>query len=232
MIRCIIVEDEELAQEVMQMHLAVYPQFELLGVYRNTREAAEALGKNNVDLMFLDIRLPGMTGLQFLKQLVHPPLVVLTTAYAEYALESYEFNVIDYLLKPISAERFAKAVSKIEDVKLFAGNAKADNLPSDHLFIRSSSKFFRVNYDDIHYIEGMKDYLKVHLAGSTLITHQTMAEMEKVLPPSKFIRIHRSYIISISKIKSVFGNSVELANKTLPIGINYKDGLMELVGMK
>lgn len=232
MIRCIIVEDEELAQEVIQMHLAPYPQFELLGVYRNTREAAEALGKNNVDLMFLDIRLPGMTGLQFLKQLVHPPLVVLTTAYAEYALESYEFNVIDYLLKPISAERFAKAVSKIEDVKLFAGNAKAESASSDHLFIRSSSKFFRVNYDDIYYIEGMKDYLKVHLAANTLITHQTMAEMEKVLPSSRFIRIHRSYIISISKIKSVFGNSVELANKTLPVGINYKDGLMELVGMK
>ncbi|WP_336514549.1 LytTR family DNA-binding domain-containing protein [Pollutibacter soli] len=232
MIRCIIVEDEELAQEVIKMHLAGYPQFELLGVYRNTREAAEALSKNNVDLMFLDIRLPGMTGLQFLRQLVHPPLVVLTTAYAEYALESYEFNVIDYLLKPISTERFAKAVSKIEDVKLFAGNAKADNPSSDHLFIRSSSKFFRVRYEDIQYIEGMKDYLKVHLDGSTLITHQTMAEMEKILPVTKFIRIHRSYIISISRIKSVFGNSVELTNKTLPVGINYKDGLMELVGMK
>ncbi len=161
MIKCIIVEDETLAQQVIESHLKKIDRFELVSVCNNALEAKEVLNTQEVDLIFLDIRLPGMTGLNFLRSLQNPPLVVLTTAYAEYALKSYEFNVIDYLLKPISFERFSKAVNKIVDGKLFREIVKEKgNLPADHIFIKSNSKYFKVSFKEIIYIESMKDYLK------------------------------------------------------------------------
>ena len=181
--------------------------------------------------MFLDIRLPGMSGLNFLRSLPDPPLVVLTTAYAEYAVESYEFSVIDYLLKPISFERFSKAVNKIVDGRLFS-QAGQDKLPGDHIFIKSNSKFFKVNFSEILYIEGMKDYLKIHTPEYTLVTHQTMNEVEKTLPSRQFIRVHKSYIVAIGHIRTIYGNSVELGKVTIPIGINYKETVMNLVGKR
>src|SRR5678809_1022948 len=151
--------------------------------------------------MFLDIYLPGMTGLDMLRSLPDPPLVVLTTAYADYALESYEFSVIDYLLKPISFERFSKAVNKIKEGRLFSHVGKEQGRQSqDHIFIKSNNKFFKVNFSEIIYIEGMKDYLKIHSSEYTLVTHQTMNEMEKLLPTSQFIRVHKSYIIALAPV--------------------------------
>src|ERR1700760_1089570 len=147
---------------------------ELVGVFRTGPEAMEALRTLEVDVIFLDIRLPGMSGLHFLRGLSDPPLVVLTTAYAEYALESYEFNVIDYLLKPISFERFSRAVNKILDGRLYPLNHLP--LSGDHIFIKSNSKYFRVSFSEILYIQGMKDYLKVHTPDYALMTHQTMNE--------------------------------------------------------
>lgn len=231
MIRCIIVEDERLAQDVIKSHLQKVDHFKLVGVYRNALEAKEGLEKEEVDLIFLDIQLPGMTGLNFLRSLQNPPLVVLTTAYPEYALESYEFNVIDYLLKPISFERFSKTVDKIVDGKIFQpGSKETSGLPRDHIFIKSSSRFFRVAFSDIIYVEGMKDYLRIHTADHNIITHQTLSEMENILPSGQFIRIHKSYIVSFAHIKSIFGNSVELGNITLPIGLNYKERIMKAIG--
>jgi DNA-binding LytR/AlgR family response regulator len=164
LIKCIIVEDETLAQNVIQSHLQKTEQFELVGVCGNALEANEVLSKQEVDLIFLDIQLPGMTGLNFLRNLQNPPLVVLTTAYSEYALESYEFNVIDYLLKPISFERFSKTINKITEGKLFNSVSREnENMPRDHIFIKSNNKFFKVNFSEIIYIEGMKDYLKNNL---------------------------------------------------------------------
>ena len=232
MIKCIIVEDETLAQDVIRNHLARIDQLELIGVYRNAREAMEALDKQEVDVMFLDIRLPGMSGLHFLRSLSDPPLVVLTTAYAEYALESYEFNVIDYLLKPISFERFSKAVNKLLDGRLYSLAGKETPPPGDHIFIKSNSKFFRVNFSEILYVQGMKDYLKVHTPDYTLITHQTMNDLEKTLPARQFIRVHRSYLVSVRHIKTIYGNSIELGKETIPIGLNYKDTVMNLIGRK
>ena len=228
MIRCIIVEDEELAQDVLRSHIRRVDRLELTGIYRNAPEALEALQTQEVDVMFLDIRLPGMSGLHFLRTLKDPPLVILTTAYAEYALESYEFNVIDYLLKPISFERFAKAVNKIPDDRLVSRKEK-DRSAGDHIFIRSNSKFFKVNFSEIIYVEGMKDYLKVHTPDYTLVTHQTMNELEKLLPARQFIRVHKSYIVAISHIKAIFGNTVELGKITVPIGISYKETVMGLI---
>lgn len=230
MIRCIIIEDERLAQDVIKSHLEKTDRLKLVGVYRTAPEARDILENGEVDLIFLDIQLPGMTGLSFLRTLSNPPLVVFTTAYPEYALESYEFNVIDYLLKPVSYERFSKTVDKIMDGKIFKTPAQeAKSFSQEHIFIRSNSKFFRVGFQDILYIQGMKDYLKIHTPEHIIITHQTMSEMENILPSDRFIRIHKSYIVAFSRIRAVFGNSVEMEKELLPIGPNYKDKLMTLV---
>jgi DNA-binding LytR/AlgR family response regulator len=230
-IKCIIVEDEILAQQVIKSHLERVDGFELAGVCNNAAEAAAILKEKDIDLIFLDIQLPGTTGLNLLRSLHAPPLVVLTTAYAEYALESYEFNVIDYLLKPVSFERFNKTVNKIKEGRLFPLDTKDDaNIMRDHIFIRANNKFFKVNFSEIVYIQSMKDYLKIHTAEYNLITHQTLNDMEKMLPPWQFIRVHKSYIVSIAYIKSIYGNSIEVNKATIPIGNIYKDAVMELVG--
>jgi len=233
LIKCIIIEDEKLAQDVIKNHLQRSGRFNLIGTYRNAPEAKEALENEEVDLIFLDIQLPGMTGLNFLRSLTDPPLVVFTTSYPEYALESYEFNVIDYLLKPISYERFSKTIEKIIDGKIFKTGAE-DIQPfhREHIFIRSNSKFFRVSFSEIIYIEGMKDYLKIHTTEHVIITHQTMLEMENILPPGQFIRIHKSYIIATARIKAVFGNSVDMEKALLPIGLNYKERIMSFIAGK
>lgn len=231
MIKCIIVEDETLAQQVIQSHLQRVDRFELVGICNNALEAETVLNKQEVDLIFLDIQLPGMSGLNFLRSLQNPPLVVLTTAYAEYALESYEFNVIDYLLKPISFERFSKTINKIVDGRLFT-QVEKNSLPVDHIFIKSNSKFFKVNFSEIIYVEGMKDYLKVHTADYKLITHQTMNDMEKILSSKQFIRVHKSYIVAVPYIRSIYGNSIEMEKVTIPIGNSYKDNVINLIARK
>lgn len=233
MLKCIIIEDEVLAQDVIKSHLERIGTLELAGVYRNAPEAEAALKTGEIDIMFLDIRLPGMSGLQFLRGLKDPPLVVLTTAYAEYALESYEFNIIDYLLKPISFERFSRAVNKILDGRLFTAAAKEAYLYSDdHIFVRSNSKFFRVNFSEILYIQGMRDYLKIYTPDYALVTHQTMNDLEKTLPSRHFIRVHKSYIIALKHIRSIYGNTIELGKATIPIGVNYKETVMNMVGRR
>jgi DNA-binding LytR/AlgR family response regulator len=233
LLKCIIVEDEILAQDVIRNHLSKMGQLELLGVYRTAPEAQTALQNLDVDVLFLDIRLPGMSGLHFLRGLADPPLVVLTTAYAEYALESYEFNVIDYLLKPISFERFSKAVNKILDGRLYSlSNTPAEARDEDHIFIKSNSKFFRVDFSEILYVQGMKDYLKLYTPDFTLVTHHTMNEMEKTLPSRQFLRVHRSYIVAIKHIRAIYGNSIELGKVTIPIGVNYKDTVMDLISRR
>jgi len=233
LLKCIIVEDEALAQDVLKSHLDRLGSLELAGVYRSAREAEAVLRTREIDIMFLDIRLPGMSGLQFLSGLQEAPLVVLTTAYAEYALESYEFNVIDYLLKPISFERFSRAVNKVLDNRIFTTAAKdADPFPADHIFVRSNSKFFRVNFSEILYVQGNKDYLKIHTPDYSLITHQTMNDLEQTLPSRQFIRVHKSYIVALRHIRAIYGNSIELGKVTIPIGVSYKDAVMTLVGRK
>lgn len=232
MIQCIIVEDERLAQHVIQSHLQKIAQLQLVAICNNALEATAVLNNQQVDLIFLDIQLPGMTGLNFVRTLEKPPLVILTTAYAEHALESYELNVIDYLLKPISFERFSKAVNKIVEGKSLAEKLKPGTKLSDHIYIKSSGKYFKINFSDIIYIEGMKDYLKICLPNAVIVTHQTMNEMERLLPAEQFTRVHKSYIVSLARIQSIYGNTIETAKLTIPIGINYKEKVMQLTGRK
>ena len=233
MIKCIIVEDETLAQQVIQSHLQKMEEIQLMAVCNNAAEAIAALKKFEVDLIFLDIQLPGVTGLNLLRILTNPPLVILTTAYAEYALESYEFSVIDYLLKPISFERFKKAINKVFRGRLYSKiAAEKDNQTVEHIFIKSGNKFFKINFSEIIFIEAMKDYLKIHAADYTLVTHQTMTEMEKILPAKQFIRVHKSFIVAVPHIKSVYGSSIETGKNTIPIGVSYKNIVMGFIAGK
>lgn len=233
MIRCIIIEDEPLAQDVIKSHLQKSGRFNLIGTYRNALEAKEAIEKEEIDLIFLDIQLPGLTGLNFLRSLSNPPLVVFTTSYPEYALESYEFNVIDYLLKPISYERFSKTIDKIIDGKIFkTASTESKPVHREYIFIRSNSKFYRIGFSDIIYIEGMKDYLKIHTPEHIIVTHQTMGEMENILPANQFVRIHKSYIVAVARIKAVSGNSVDMGNSQLPIGLQHKERIMNFIAGK
>jgi DNA-binding LytR/AlgR family response regulator len=237
MTKCIIVDDEALAQQVIQSHLRSFSDFEVVAVCCNATEAAHALKAFDVDLIFLDIQLPGVTGLNFLKTLTYPPLVILTTAFSEYAVESYEFSVIDYLLKPISLERFSRSINKVVEGKLYSRLPAEKENPGPghspgHMFIKSGSKFFKVNYSDIIYIESMKDYLKIHTGDYNLVTHQTMTEMEKLLPAKQFIRVHKSFIVSVSRIRSVDGSSIETEKHTIPIGLSYKNNLMSYIAGK
>jgi len=228
LIKCIIVEDERLAQQVLEAYIEKTAQLQLMAVCNNALEATEVLNKQQTDLIFLDIQLPGMTGLNFLKTLQNPPLVILTTAYPDYALESYDLNVTDYLLKPISFERFTKAVKKIIEGNVFT----RPKIETDHLYIKSSGKFIKVNFADIIYIEGMKDYLKICTTHSNIITLQTMNEMERLLPFAQFTRVHKSYIVSLQYIKSIYGNNIETSKLIIPIGVNYKEKVMQLVSKR
>lgn len=246
---CLIVDDEPLAQDVLAAHIARVPFLNLAGRCNNAMEAFEALHKDHIDLLFLDINMPVISGLSFLRALKDPPAVILTTAYTEYALEGYELDVIDYLLKPVSFERFLKAVTKAAGKKGNAGTGALETaLPSSaanaiapaavsgteksYFFIKADGKLVKVNYADVRFIEGMKDYLKIHFAdGSTLVTHHTMKAMEDQLPATKFIRVHKSYIVALSAITSIAGSLIVLngGREEIPLGSSYRDAVLAVV---
>lgn len=232
MIKCIIVEDELLAQQVIQNHLQYAPDLELVAVCNNVAEAREVLTTNEIDLIFLDIQLPGMTGINFLRTFPAAPLVILTTAYAEHALESYDFNVVDYLLKPISLERFMKAVNKLDHTRLVLSPPREKEKTYEHVFVRSGSKFFKVDFSEIVFVESMRDYVRIHTRDHKLVTHQTMGEMEDLLDAKKFIRVHKSFIVAIAHIRSIYGNTVETSIASVPIGNTYKNNVINLLQKK
>lgn len=227
MLKCIIVDDEPLAQEVLENYLQrIGGEMHLVKKCSNALDAFQALHDERIDLLFLDIQMPVIDGLSFLKSLKNPPSVILTTAYPNHALEGYDLDVVDYLLKPISFERFLKAVNKVIEQRK-AGVNGAGN--ADFMFVKVDSKLIKVNYADIVYIEGMKDYLKIFVKERPLVVHQTMKKIEDLLPKNKFIRVHKSYIVAISAVNSIVGNFIEINGKEIPIGANYKDHLIKLV---
>ncbi|GJM32275.1 MAG: DNA-binding response regulator [Saprospiraceae bacterium] len=238
MINVIIVDDEPLAQDVLETYIEKISDLNLVMKCNNALEANEALKNNDIDLMFLDIQMPQITGTDFLKTLKNPPVVIFTTAYPNYALEGFELNALDYLLKPISLERFMKAVNKAqEQIEL---QQKEGGSPSgkeeeevDYIFVKADKKLVKVNYKDILYIEGLKDYVIIRMDASRVITLQTMKSLEDKLPSQLFRRIHRSFIVNIDRIDAIVGNMVEIVEKNqakhLPIGKNYRDDLLELI---
>ncbi|MFZ1704561.1 MAG: LytTR family DNA-binding domain-containing protein [Saprospiraceae bacterium] len=236
MIKAIIVDDEPLALEVLETYIQQIPNINLIAKCENAFQANEALKNNQIDLMFLDIQMPQLSGIDFLKTLTNPPAVIFTTAYPDYAVEGFELNAVDYLLKPISLERFLKSVNKVSEKIQQKKSEHEDVLPDvheDYIFVKADKKFVKVHFDDILYIEGLKDYVIIRHETGRIITLQTMKSLEERLPDSKFKRIHRSFIMNIRKMNAVVGNMVELMEagklKQLPIGKNYKDELLDLI---
>lgn len=232
-IQCLVVDDEPSARDVIKHYIAQLPQLSLAGECSNAVQVMGFLQQHPVDLMFLDIHMPQLKGIELLKILKHPPQVILTTAYADYALEGYELDVVDYLLKPIPFDRFLKAVQKAmpatQPIVEVTPSAPA-NANEGFVYFRVDRKMVKVMLSDIYYIECMKDYAKVVTAGGTLVTRQSMNALEALLPESLFLRTHRSFIVSLPKIKSFTHEVIEVDKAEIPIGKLFRSGVMKVLG--
>lgn len=234
-INCIIVDDEIHARKVLEKYIQDIPHLILIRSCKNALEAMDVLRDCTIDAMFLDINMPKLTGLNFLESIQHPPLVVVTTAYREYALEAYELDVIDYLHKPIPFPRFVKAISKIEEKLKIRTNIISSSqenhldINQNFIFIKADKKTIKLNFEDIKFIEGLGDYIKIHTRSKTHISKLTIKKMEELLPANHFPRVHKSFIISLNLIESIEGNQIEIANHKIPIGQIYRHGFMDLI---
>jgi DNA-binding LytR/AlgR family response regulator len=239
-INCLVIDDERLAREYLKNYISKIPELELLGDFNSPLKATELIKKGVVDLLFIDIQMPDITGIEFVKSLTSKPEIIFTTAYQEYALEGFNLSAIDYLLKPFSFERFFQAVNKVID-KL--GDKSEKNIQAQlpieaqttytesYLSIRADRKFYKINFDDIKYIEGQKAYVTFHTNKKRITALASLKELEESLPEKQFIRIHKSYIVSIKEILSLEGNIIEVDNIKLPVGKLYKDAVMKVFGI-
>jgi len=236
---CIIVEDEPLAAEILEDYIRQIAFLELKGICRNAISAMEVLQKNRIDLIFLDIHLPKIKGVDFVKTLKNPPQIIITSAYQEYALQGYELNVTDYLLKPIEFNRFLMAVNKIKppvenepvrpgDYQLVATGAAG---VKPHLFFNVSKKKVKIYIEDILYIESLKEYIKIVTVNKSIVTKFQLNQMEELLIKGKFIRIHRSFIVAKNRIDAFSATEVEIAGNELPIGRSYKEYVLSNLAM-
>jgi len=229
-VKCIIVDDEPLAIEIIESYVAKVEQLELAGTFRNAIAAFTFLQQNTVDLIFLDIQMPKLSGIEFLRTLKDPPRVIFTTAYRDYAIEGFELEVVDYLLKPIPFDRFLKAVAKfMHQPTALPAIPKTDALTDDHVYFKVDKKMIKTRMADVLYIESIKDYVKVKTADKEIITQQKIGYLEESLPRHQFLRIHRSFIINIDKIDAYSAVGVEIGKHTIPIGRNYKNDVMKVL---
>ena len=225
-IHCIIVDDEPLARELVGRYVSRLSGWEVVAQCRSVAETFEALYQQTVDVIFLDINLPDKTGIDFLSTLKAPPRVVFTTAYAEYAAKAFDLNAVDYLVKPITEERFCEAVEKVE--RLLQNNEPVTSSPeADHVFLKQDSRLVKVYFEDILYVEALKDFSKLYFKGGTMLASAHLKLMEELLPVSRFLRIHRSYIVALNKISALQGNMVEIEKTEIPVGLTYKEELMK-----
>ncbi|MFH1999716.1 MAG: response regulator transcription factor [Planctomycetota bacterium] len=228
--RCMIVDDEPLARKVLQRHIATLPSLELVKQCDNAAEAAAYLHENGVDLIFLDIKMPGMSGMDFLNTLSDAPRVIVTTAYSEYALEGYEHSVIDYLLKPIALDRFVRAVNKaVQGIALLRADDRSTESPGreDYIFLGADKSEHKVRFSSIRYVEGSGNFVKVFTDEKMIRTPETLTAIAGNLPKERFLRIHKSFIVSIDRIDRFQGNTVEVGKDRLPIGKYYKKDVEE-----
>ncbi|WP_350129504.1 LytTR family DNA-binding domain-containing protein [Imperialibacter sp.] len=224
--KCIIVDDEPIAIRVIRGYLLQIGGFEIVAECRTATEAFQLLRSHSIDLIFLDIQMPKLTGLDFLKALQHRPKVILVTAYREYAIEGFDLDVVDYLLKPVSLERFMKAIDKF--YQLTEGNTKAHTVASQipaSILVKSDRKTVKIVLDDILYIESYSDYIKIFTADETIITKERISHIEESLPGS-FIRTHRSFVVNSAQIKSFTNEHVNVAGKEIPISRSYKEEVL------
>jgi len=232
-IRCLIVDDEPPAREIIRRYIEQVSSLQLAGECANAIQAFTFLQQQAVDLLFLDIRMPQLNGNDFLKTLKNPPKVIFTTAYSEYAVEGYELDAVDYLLKPVPFDRFLKAVNKAYQLKAARHEppALAEETRNDSfVYFRADRKMVKVMLDDILFIESMKDYIKVMTKSGTIITKQSISSVEAMLPEKKFIRTHRSFIVSLDKIKSFTSELIDIAATEVPVGKLYRNAVMKVLG--
>ena len=230
--KCIAVDDEPLALALLLDNIRQVPSLEIVAACNTAMEAFDVLNKQEVDLIFLDIQMPGLTGLQLLQSLSVRPMVILITAYEKYALEGFNLDVIDYLVKPVPFERFLKACNKAVDFYRLKKNAFSESVAwPEYFFVHAEYGLVKIVFSEIRLIEGLKDYLKIHLGESKpLVIRMSMKSIEEKLPPGKFFRIHKSYIIAISQITTIRRNSVFLGELELPLSDLYKEDLMREIG--
>jgi len=234
LIDCIAIDDEPLALDQMKEYIDKVPYLNLTGLFSTGLKAIDYLKENKVDLMFLDIQMDDLTGIQLLETITQKPKVILTTAYDEYAIKGYELDISDYLLKPISFERFVKAVNKTYDQiteksKLNIEKKKPSGNERNFVFIRADYKMVKVVFDEIIFVEGLKDYLKIVTPNKTIVTHMSFKTLEQMFPVNEFIRVHKSYLVPVSKIDSIGKNYLDIGKHQIPIGDFYKKSFFDMM---
>ncbi len=230
--KCLVVDDEPLARDLMRSHIEKLENFEIVAECGDAMKALQELRNYNVDLMFMDIQMPQITGIDFLKTLKHPPKVIITTAYREYALDGFELDVVDYLLKPITFERFLKSINKyyqITQEELQSSVSVPATAPPEDAFIyvKENKKVIKLHLNDILYVEGLSEYVQIYTENKKIITKTSMTNMQEKLPDMNFMRIHKSFIVSLAKIEAFTPHSIEVPGKELPIGRSYKNSVLE-----
>lgn len=230
MINCIAVDDEPLALELLADNISKVPYLNLVAKCSDAFEATQILQQNQIDLIFIDIQMPGMTGLQFIESLVSKPMVILVTAYKQYALEGFDLNVVDYLLKPVSIERFVKACNKAQE--LFSlKNPTSDNAVPEYIFLNVGYSLQKIVLNDIIWIEGLRDYIQIHLKSSPkpVLVRMSIKAIEEQIPVPKFVRIHKSYIVAVESVTAIRKNSIFIGEKELSVGETYNDSIAKLM---
>jgi len=232
MINCVIIDDEPLAREGMSNYVREVDFLKLVGVCENPLELTRLLDQQSVDLIFLDIQMPKMNGLDFLKMVQHPPIVIITTAYPTYAIEGFQLNVLDYLLKPITFDRFFKSVTKAKDYYhlITRSTTSANDDPAaDYFFIRCGSKYEKIYFNQILYVEGMQNYITIYTEKGKFVTLLYLKNLEESLDSKAFIRVHKSYIVSIDKIEGIEGNEIFIQGNRIPMSRNYREEVIKRV---
>ena len=221
-IKCVLIDDEPLAIKVLQNYFTNFTDFEVIGTFNNSLEALDFINSTTVDAVFLDINMPMMTGFEFISLIENKTKVIITTAFREFAAESYDLDVLDYLVKPIPLPRFIKCINKITTEYNLKNNIKVETTKGDsHIFIKVDKKMMKINIEEILFVEGMKEYIKVVTPDKTYITHKSLTSLSEELPADRFLRIHKSYVIALNKVKSIEGNRIQIQSYTIPIGRNY-----------
>jgi two-component system LytT family response regulator len=221
-IKCVLIDDEPLAIKVLQNYFTNFTDFEVIATFNNSLEALDFINSTAVDAVFLDINMPMMTGFELISLIENKTKVIITTAFREFAAESYDLDVLDYLVKPIPLPRFIKCINKITTEFNLKNNIKVETTKGDsHIFIKVDKKMMKINIEEILFVEGMKEYIKVVTPDKTYITHKSLTSLSEELPADRFLRIHKSYVIALNKVKSIEGNRVQIQSYTIPIGRNY-----------
>jgi DNA-binding LytR/AlgR family response regulator len=227
MIRCIAIDDEPLALQLLKEYIGKVSFLDLVGTYSDTVTVKQIIEKEKIDLIFLDIQMPDINGMQFYDSLSHQPMVIFTTAFSQYAVEGFNVNAIDYLLKPFEYDRFLKSVYKAREYYDFT---RAQDIQLTSIFVKSDYQLVKINLKDVLFIEGLDDYIRIFLSGNkSILTLMSLKAISEKLPAQEFIRIHRSYIVPLSKIEKVGSKKIEIAGKEIPIGVSYSDEFFKIM---